>query len=269
MSNEPRESIVNATIPSAGRIYDYLLGGHHNFDVDRQAAEHLLAMSPFASKMVRLQRWCLQDIAVELTKNRGFDTIIDFASGLPTQDNIHIVVPEGTIVIYSDYDPVVVEYAREILGTTPNVHYFEADARHPEELLSRPEVQAILGDKRDVGLITWGLGMFLRDDDIGHIASTLYEWAGPNSCWAFNAQGADFDPDLEVSRRTKEMYQRMGTPLYFRSKERYEALISPWRLTEPGFIPLLEWHGFDLSELGDEVEGYGESGAGYGGYLLK
>ena len=58
-----KESIVDASVPSAGRIYDYLLGGHHNFEVDRQAAEQILKLTPFIPKAMRLQRWCLQDIA--------------------------------------------------------------------------------------------------------------------------------------------------------------------------------------------------------------
>ena len=45
-----KDSIVDATTPSAGRIYDYLLGGHHNFEVDRQAAQMLLKMSPHLSR---------------------------------------------------------------------------------------------------------------------------------------------------------------------------------------------------------------------------
>src|SRR3989304_4376578 len=99
-------SIIDASRPNAGRIYDYLLGGSHNFEVDRQAAEQVLTLLPFSGKFARLQRWALQDLAVELTKRRGFDVIIDFASGLPTNDHIHLVTPPGTTVIYSDYDPV-------------------------------------------------------------------------------------------------------------------------------------------------------------------
>ncbi|MEZ4768095.1 MAG: SAM-dependent methyltransferase [Caldilineales bacterium] len=116
-----KDSIVDATTPSAGRIYDYLLGGHHNFEVDRQAAQGILKAWPFMTKVMRLQRWCLQDIAHELTavEVRGFDTIIDFASGLPTQDHLHYVVPQGTTVMYSDYDPVVVEYAKISWATRP------------------------------------------------------------------------------------------------------------------------------------------------------
>ncbi len=91
----PRESIVNASVPSAARIYDYMLGGHHNFQVDRSAANQFFALIPFLPKAARLQRWCLQDIAHELTEVRGYDLIIDFASGLPTRDHLHTVVPTG------------------------------------------------------------------------------------------------------------------------------------------------------------------------------
>ena len=35
----PSKSMSDASVPNAGRIYDYLLGGHHNFEVDRLAAE--------------------------------------------------------------------------------------------------------------------------------------------------------------------------------------------------------------------------------------
>ena len=83
MTDTPKESIVNASIPSAGRIYDYMLGGHHNFEVDRQAAEAI-----FRHFMPLLARWFGFSVGVfrilhqELTEQRGLNTIIDFASGL-------------------------------------------------------------------------------------------------------------------------------------------------------------------------------------------
>ena len=265
-----KESIIDASVPNAGRIYDYMLGGHHNFEVDREAAEQVIALLPFASKMVRLQRWCLQDIARELTEVRGYDTIIDFASGLPTNDHIHYVAPEGTTVIYSDYDPVVVEYAREILGDTPNVYFFEADARRPEELLNHPAVQDILGSKRDVALVYWGISSFLADEGLGHAVRALYDWAGPGSCWVFNAQGAGMNVDDPAVVQVQKIYEGMGTPLYARSLEAYEELLQPWQPDEGGFVSLLEWHGFGQSEMsGEDRQAFGPTGAGYGAYLIK
>lgn len=269
----PKESIVDASVPSAGRIYDYLLGGYHNFEVDRLAANQILKLNPFIPKAMRLQRWCLQDIARELTERRGFDTIIDFASGLPTQDHLHAVVPPGTTIIYSDYDPVVVEYAREILGDAPNVYFFEADARRPEELLNRIEVQEILGGKRDIGLIFWGIALFLADEELANAAHRLHDWAGENSCWAFNAQGA-VDPgmplDHPIAVQIQRIYREMGSTLSLRSTERYQELVRPWRPDPGGFVSLVDWHGLDRNELaGDDTQVAGSAGAGYGAYLIK
>ena len=40
-------SIADASQPNAGRIYDYLLGGNHNFEIDRVAAEQLIQIPAF------------------------------------------------------------------------------------------------------------------------------------------------------------------------------------------------------------------------------
>jgi hypothetical protein len=267
----PVPTISDATKPNGGRLYDYLLGGHHNFEVDRQAAEQLIKLLPFLPKAARLQRWCLQDLAVELTEKRGFDIIIDFASGLPTQDHIHMVVPKGTMVIYSDYDPVTVEYGREILGDTPNVYFFQADARRPEELLTRREVQEILKSRRDVALVHWGVAAFMTDEDVAHAARYLYDWADDKkNCWVFAAQGSTFNVNDPASIELFKIYDQMGTKTYPRPLEQYQKLIHPWHPDEKGFITMLAWHGFDEKDLSPEDrKAFGTGGGGHGAYLIK
>src|ERR1051326_8056160 len=186
----PPEKMVDPTQSNASRITDYLLGGHHNFEADRQAAEKILKLTPWTKQLSRLQHKCLQGLAVELTHNRGFDIVIDFASGLPTVDPLHTFVRPGTIVIYSDNDPEVVTYAREILSATPNVHYLQADANRPEELLNSNAVHEIIGYRRDVAFIYWAVSAWLTDEAVAHSAAVLYEWSGPKACWGFNAHAA-------------------------------------------------------------------------------
>lgn len=265
----PEESIVDTSRPNPGRIYDYLLGGSHNFEVDRRAAEQLIQIAPFIPQGMRLQRWCLQDIAVELTTRRGFNAILDLASGLPTNDHIHHVVPKGTTVIYTDYDPVVVEYAHEILKDVPDVYFLQADARQPEELLNRPEVQQILDGRRDVGLITWGLSAFLSDEEISHMAQVLYNWSAQKSIWAFNAQAANANPDDPAAAKVLGIYRQMGSAFHVRSLDKYRELLKPWQ-SEGDFIPLFEWHGFDKTLMSEEdLKAAGPGGGGYGVYLVK
>ena len=263
-----KESIIDDSRPNAGRMYDYYLGGNHNFEVDRQAAEQVIKLLPFAPKGARLQRWALQDIAAELTERRGYDVIIDFASGLPTNDHIHEIAPKDTTIIYSDYDPVVVEYAHDILGDISNVYFFEANAGEPEALLNRPEVQEILGGQRKVGFALWGVSAFLTDEAIAHIARFTYDWAAPGSCLAFNAQGADL-PQSATLDQTFQIYEKMGAKFHRRSLQQFRELLQPWQIDQD-FISLLEWHGFDESELAQEdLEAIGPLAGGYGAYLVK
>lgn len=267
MANQ--DSIVDSSKPSAGRIYDYILGGHHNFEIDRVAAERVSKLVPFMREGARLQRWCLKDIATELTVKRGYDVLIDFASGLPTNDHIHQVVPEGTTVIYSDYDPVTVEYSKEILEDTPNVYVFQGDAGRPDELLNRPEVQEILKGRRDVAFITWGVSAYLSDEAIAHAAKYLYEWGGPKSCWAFNTQNAGVNPDDPNISEAIKVYKQMGSQIYIRSMERFLELIKPWEPDSNGFVSFLEWHGFDESILPEAARQVAKSGGNFGAYLTK
>ena len=81
--NDRFASIADSSKPNAGRIYDFLLGGHHNFEVDRQAAGGSLKLDPGFPRNVRTIRWFLGEAVRRLLAD-GFTQFIDFASGLPT-----------------------------------------------------------------------------------------------------------------------------------------------------------------------------------------
>jgi hypothetical protein len=265
-----QESFIDISRPSAGRIYDYILGGSHNFDVDRQAADQVVQYFPFLPKAMRLQRWCLQDLALNLSQTRGLDVIIDFGSGLPTMEHLHSSVEPGTTIIYSDSDPIVVEYAREILKDVPGTYYFQSDARRPEELLERPEVQEILNGRNNVGLVCWGIAGFLTDDDLRYMMKVFYEKTGPGSVLAFNAQGANSNMADPNVKRLIERYQQMGSPFRVRTTDEYMELVKPWRVESGQFIALTEWNGFDQSMMtAEDLQAAGPGGGGYGAYLVK
>ncbi len=264
------ETNPNTLRPNSGRIYDYLLGGSHNFEVDRQAGEQIKQMLPFVTKTARLQRWCFQDIANELTYQRGYDIIIDFASGLPTQEHLHQSVKPGTTVIYSDQDPITVEYGREILRGVPNAFYFQSDVCHPEALLNQPEVKSILKGRRDVAFVAWGVSLFVAPEDLQHLTRYLYDWSSPRSCLVFQAQGADANPEDPSMAEAIQLYKRMGTPMYLSSLEHYKELVRPWHADGKGFVSLIEWHGLEQTIMSEQDRhAFGASGIGYGAFLVK
>jgi hypothetical protein len=265
------KTIIEASIPNAGRVYDYMLGGHHNFEIDRHAGDHLKGIMPFLPKVMRLMRWCLQDMGSTLTVERGYDTIIDFASGLPTVDHLHTSVAPGTTLILSDRDPVCVEYGREILGDTPNVHYFLADCRKPEVLLEHPEVQRILNGNRHVAFVCWGVSMYLSDAEIAHMARVLYDWSSSDSCLAFYMQPESEAIEGSASgAQVLQAYRQMGEELHYRSVETFQQLVSPWVADSLGYRTMQDWLGM-AARLDDEVDRQSWPGgvSGYGVYLVK
>lgn len=263
-------SLIDTSTPSAARMYDYFLGGDNHFDVDRQAAEHVLGLLPFIRTIARLQRMCLKDLAIDLTHRQGFDVIIDFASGLPTTEHIHNLVPEGTIVIYADIDAGVVAHARQMLHNTPNVYYFQHDARQPRDLLEHPDVQQILGGRRDVALIYWGICWTFTDAEISTIARVLHDWSGSRGCWVIDVPLADADPNDPAMARVINIYNQLGSPMYVRSLAMYQHLVQPWMTDTRGFVSFLDWHNLDQSIMSaTDQQSLGSSGGGYGAYLIK
>jgi hypothetical protein len=261
-------SISDSSKANAGRIYDYLLGGDHNFEIDRQAAQHLLSFMPLMPKIARLVRWFLSESVVRLAKE-GFTEFLDFASGLPTVDHVHQVAPKGTKVIYSDIDPVTVSYGQEIIKDNPSVRYVHCDATKPETLLTSGVIEELFGANRKVAIGFNGVAYFLPNEAIAKTMKALYEWAGKGSKLFITTEDTisklgEGDPRIKAFT---DMYTRIGQPYYSRDLPTITKLLSPWKLMDPGFRPIEEW--IDIKKMvSDEVTK--EWGGGlYGGYLVK
>ena len=69
---------------------------------------------------------------IELAERRGYDLLIDFASGLPTNDHIHHVVPPGTQDGDERMDAVLgsVDGSVRFYGLTPTSMKLEGLDRH-------------------------------------------------------------------------------------------------------------------------------------------
>jgi hypothetical protein len=250
--------IADASKPNAGRIYDYFLGGNHNFEIDRQAAEQLLQSVPSMPQFVRLIRWFLGE-AVRRLVEEGHKYFLDFASGLPTVDHIHQAAPDDVKVVYSDIDPVTVAYAQQIVEGRPNVRFIQGDAAKPTTVLDSPAVKELFGEERCVVMGFNGIAWFLTDDQLGHAMRTVYDWSAPGS--KLYICDLEHRPGTETERfnTTIEFYKSVGQPVYLRSRERLVELCRPWRVRDPGFQMLEDWIGIDRSMTEEGRAGAGGS----------
>lgn len=80
--------------PNVARMYDYYVGGKDNWEVDRQAAQQVLDLTPETQEMAFEGRRFLERAVRFLTTKRGIRQFIDIGSGLPTARNVHEVAQE-------------------------------------------------------------------------------------------------------------------------------------------------------------------------------
>ena len=59
---------LEITKPSAARMYDYALGGYHNYAIDRQAFEQVLAINPDVVLIARANRAFLRRAVREVVE---------------------------------------------------------------------------------------------------------------------------------------------------------------------------------------------------------
>jgi hypothetical protein len=257
-------SIADSSKPNAGRIYDYVLGGNHNFEVDRQAAQRILQLIPSFPQLARLVRWFLGECTRRLSAE-GLTHFIDFASGLPTVDHIHQVTPAGTKVIYSDIDPVTVAYGKEILKDNPDARFVVCNAEKPEDLLGSKDVSELFGNNRKVAIGFNGVAYFINNDNLAHAMKVLYDWAESGSRLFLCDYGLEAVSTASAHREGVEMYAKLGQPLTLRSIDTLTRLIEPWRVREPGFVPLEEWIGMK-TVITEETK---KSGFSFKGAILE
>src|SRR5207249_2598270 len=99
--------------PSAARVYDFLLGGGHNFASDRAVGEQVLRILPNGRRIAASNRGFLRR-AVHYMLDQGITQFLDLGSGIPTVGNVHEVAqrrnPEAKVV-YVDHDDVAVAHS--------------------------------------------------------------------------------------------------------------------------------------------------------------
>src|SRR6266540_2022491 len=152
--------------PNAARMYDYALGGSHNFAVDRALVEQAEASMPGASRIAHANRAFL-DRVVRWLAAAGVRQYLDIGSGIPTRGNVHEVAQStapGARVLYVDIDPVAVAHSRSLLANNPHAHVIQGDLRHADQIVQNPEVRATLDFSQPIAILLFAVLHFIGDD---------------------------------------------------------------------------------------------------------
>lgn len=237
--------------PSAARIYDYLLGGYHNFESDRAAAEQFRALLPNVPLYMQANRAFLRR-AVSYLVELGVDQFLDIGSGIPTVGNVHEVAqqanPEARVV-YVDMDPVAVRHSEEILKENPNATVVEADLRDTGALLNDPELRRMLDFERPVAVLLLSVLLFLTEDEEAYgVVRALGDAVIPGSYLAIS-HPTDDDLPKEQVEKARQLYAATGNPVSIRSYEQIKAFFDGFELVEPGLVYVSRWRPEDSQDL--------------------
>jgi S-adenosyl methyltransferase len=234
---------------TAARIYDYMLGGTHNFPADQEAARQLIEQFPVVPLAVQANRATLRRMVSYLGRV-GVRQFLDIGSGMPTQSNVHQVahgIAPGSRVVYVDIDPVAVSESLELLAGNDHAIAVLGDLRSPQAILDHPQVREVLDFDQPIALLLMGVLHFIADDtvampSVAHLVDAL----PPGSHLAISHLAVE---TMEVTRArdnsyeiVEDLYRRnTSTPLGARTREQINRFFERTALVEPGLVWMTEW----------------------------
>jgi O-methyltransferase involved in polyketide biosynthesis len=247
---------VDLDRPNAARVYDYYLGGAHNFAVDRAMAQEALAGWPQLPLIMRANRAFLRR-AVRFLVRAGIRQFLDLGSGIPTVGNVHQVAQAedpSCRVVYVDIDPVAIAHSRAILDGDARVTAVQADLRQPDTVLDVAAEQGGLDLSEPVAVLLVAVLHFVPDgDDPAKLISAYREATAPGSAIAICHATADGQGDKADEHRA--LYARTPTPMTMRSRAGIAALLHGYDLVDPGLVYMALWRP-DEAELPDRPEDF-------------
>ncbi|MFE9257766.1 SAM-dependent methyltransferase [Streptomyces sp. NPDC006879] len=236
---------IDISVPSVSRIYDYYLGGSHNFEVDREAARRAMEFLPGLPKVMQANRAFMRR-AVRYAVNQGITQFLDIGSGIPTFGNVHEVAQSASSearVVYVDHDPVAVAHSRAVLEGNKAAGIAAADLRKPQEILESPEVAELLDLKQPVALMLVAVLHFLEEaDDPYHAVAQLRDALAPGSLLILTHASYEGIPvSEETASGTVGVYREIRNPLVMRSREEITRFFEGFELVDPGVVSMPSW----------------------------
>ncbi len=234
---------VDTKRANIARVYDYLLGGTHNFLADQDVARAITAVDPNIRTGSRANRAFLGR-AVRCLAAAGIRQFLDIGSGIPTQGNVHEVAHRaapGSRVVYCDVDPVAIAHSKALLDGDPGAEIIDADLREPEKILAHPITRQLIDFSQPTGLLLAMVLHFIADDeDPWAVVATLRDALAPGSYLVLGHVEKDSRP--EKARAAETVYNRsVTTSVQTRSRADILRFFDGFELLDPGLVYIPEW----------------------------
>lgn len=247
---------IDISVPSMARTYDFMLGGGHNFAVDRAVGVQIERAMPGLRDAARVNRSFLGRV-VRFMVAQGVRQFLDIGSGIPTVGNVHEIAQRAdsrSRVVYVDRDPIAVAHSQLMLADNDQAAIVEADMRDPESIFDSPPARRLLNLAEPVGLLMLLMLHWVPDesDPLGLLA----RYRNPLATGSYLAITHVTD-----DRQDDKLTEATGIIRRSRSKDqmnpRSHAQILPmfgdFAVVEPGLVGCALWRPEGAADIADDM----------------
>jgi SAM-dependent methyltransferase len=242
------DNAIDPEQPNLARVYDYLLGGAHNFAADRDLAGKLVAAVPDLPLIARAHRAFLHR-AVRFCLNAGIRQFIDLGCGIPSVDNVHHITSRhaDARVLYVDIDPVAATLNRLRHYDNDNVTAVQADLRHADEILDH----SLLDLEQPAAVLMLSVLHLIPDeDDPRTIVAHYRDRVAAGSYLIVSHPTSEARPaDIAV---VDQLTRDAGPPPLYRSRDDIAHLLAGLYVAEPGLVWIPQWRPNGRGDLDDQ-----------------
>jgi O-methyltransferase involved in polyketide biosynthesis len=258
--------------PSSARVYDYLLGGTHNYAIDREFAKKMIERFPDAALAAKSNRAFIGR-AVRYALEAGIEQFIDIGSGLPSMGQAHEVAdaekPDARArVVYIDNEPIAHAHSEILLDreADPERHKaVVADFTEPEYLWEQVLGTGLIRENEPTCLILTALLHFQQPERKPYDKVAFYrDRLAPGSLLVLTHATLNVDSGINDAF---DQYERSTDNVVARTREEITEFFGDWELLDPGLVWLVEWRPDE-----DEEPWWGDDptrSPGFGGVARK
>ena len=249
--NEERRDkalLIDATVPNAGRVANYLDGGRDNFEADRKAAQSLVAVAPLIGLIAPAWHAFFQRVVRYLVREAGVRQFLHIAITLAASnyaDEFIWSVDPGCRIAFVGSDPLVLAHARALIRSEPGaghpegtIGYICAEVTDPAAIVAGAREMLDFSQPVAVAL-PFTLGFVADTAAAAGIVSELASAVPSGSHVVIHHIASELDPALAAAAWR---WNRVSSqPVTLRSKDEVAGLVAGLDLVPPGVVPISEW----------------------------